>query len=88
LFFPSECFFQTQAWESIAAKLVANLIKEAGANCVLACGLRSGKSVGYFDIPVDQVYGQVLISKHVNRLMQRGFVINCELKSDIIFFPN
>lgn len=51
--------FQTQGRESIAAKLVANLITEAGANRVLACDLHSGQSMGYFDIPVDHVYGQV-----------------------------
>jgi len=50
---------QTQGRESIAAKLVANLITEAGANRVLACDLHSGQSMGYFDISVDHVYGQV-----------------------------
>ena len=38
---------------------MANLITEAGANRVLACDLHSGQSMGYFDIPVDHVYGQV-----------------------------
>ncbi|KAL2901543.1 Ribose-phosphate pyrophosphokinase 2 chloroplastic [Bienertia sinuspersici] len=47
--------------ESIAAKLVANLITEAGANRVLACDLHSGQSMGYFDIPVDHVYCQPVI---------------------------
>lgn len=53
---------QTQGRESIAAKLVANLITEAGADRVLACDLHSGQSMGYFDIPVDHVYCQVTIS--------------------------
>ncbi|KAF5952689.1 hypothetical protein HYC85_010633 [Camellia sinensis] len=44
---------KTQGRESIAAKLVANLITEAGADRVLACDLHSGQSMGYFDIPVD-----------------------------------
>ena len=48
-------FHQTQGRESIAAKLVANIITEAGANRVLACDLHSGQSMGYFDIPVDHV---------------------------------
>ncbi|KAG6523029.1 hypothetical protein ZIOFF_020186 [Zingiber officinale] len=52
---------KTQGRESIAAKLVANLITEAGANRVIACDLHSGQSMGYFDIPVDQVYGQPVI---------------------------
>ncbi|KAJ0491165.1 putative ribose-phosphate diphosphokinase [Helianthus annuus] len=51
------CFF----WVSIAAKLVANLITEAGADRVLACDLHSGKSMGPFDIPVDHVHGQPVI---------------------------
>ncbi|XP_024988605.1 ribose-phosphate pyrophosphokinase 5, chloroplastic isoform X2 [Cynara cardunculus var. scolymus] len=49
---------KTQGRESIAAKLVANLITEAGADRVLACDLHSGQSIGYFDIPVDHVHGQ------------------------------
>ncbi|XP_062147254.1 ribose-phosphate pyrophosphokinase 1 [Alnus glutinosa] len=52
---------KTQGRESIAAKLVANLITEAGANRVLACDLHSGQSMGYFDIPVDHVYAQPVI---------------------------
>lgn len=52
--------FQTQGRESIAGKLVANMITEAGANRVLACDLHSGQSIGYFDIPVDHIYGQVM----------------------------
>ncbi|KAK4724113.1 hypothetical protein R3W88_026892 [Solanum pinnatisectum] len=51
----------TQGRESIAAKLVANLITEAGADRVLACDLHSGQSMGYFDIPVDHVPGQPVI---------------------------
>jgi len=52
---------KTQGRESIAAKLVANLITEAGAHRVLICDLHSGQSMGYFDIPVDHVYGQPVI---------------------------
>lgn len=60
LMFASRCpGLQTQGRESIAAKLVANLITEAGAHRVLICDLHSGQSMGYFDIPVDHVYGQV-----------------------------
>ncbi|KDP30651.1 hypothetical protein JCGZ_16216 [Jatropha curcas] len=52
---------KTEGRESIAAKLVANLITEAGANRVLACDLHSGQSMGYFDISVDHVYCQPVI---------------------------
>ena len=57
-------FFQSQGRESIAAKLVANMITEAGANRVLVCDLHSSQAMGYFDIPVDHVYGQVYVLKH------------------------
>lgn len=46
-----------QGREAIAAKLSANIITGAGADRVLAMDLHSGQCVGYFDIPVDHVYG-------------------------------
>ncbi|KAI4315154.1 hypothetical protein L6164_027995 [Bauhinia variegata] len=52
---------KTQGRESIAAKLVANLITKAGADRLLACDLHSGQSMGYFDIPVDHVHCQPVI---------------------------
>lgn len=47
--------------ESIAAKLTANLLTEAGAHRVLAIDLHSGQCIGYFDIPVDHVYGDAVL---------------------------
>lgn len=55
------CACCAQGRESIAAKLTANLITEAGADRVLAMDLHSGQCVGYFDIPVDHVYGETVI---------------------------
>uniref|UniRef100_A0A061S0V9 ribose-phosphate diphosphokinase n=2 Tax=Tetraselmis sp. GSL018 TaxID=582737 RepID=A0A061S0V9_9CHLO len=52
---------KVQGRESIAAKLTANLLTEAGADRVLAMDLHSGQCVGYFDIPVDHVYGEGVI---------------------------
>ncbi|XP_061988479.1 ribose-phosphate pyrophosphokinase 1 [Rosa rugosa] len=52
---------KTQGRESIAAKLVANLVTMAGADRVLACDIHSGQSIGYFDIPVDHVYCEHVI---------------------------
>jgi ribose-phosphate pyrophosphokinase len=47
--------------EAITAKLTANLITKAGADRVLAMDLHSGQTVGYFDIPVDHIYGETVI---------------------------
>jgi len=63
---------KTSGRESIAAKLVANMITEAGADRVLSVDLHSGQCVGYFDIPVDHVYGQCVVldylaSKRMNQ---------------------
>lgn len=52
---------KTAGRESITAKLVANLIVQAGANRVLAMDLHSAQIQGYFDIPLDHVYGSPVI---------------------------
>jgi ribose-phosphate pyrophosphokinase len=67
---------KTQGRESIAAKLTANLITEAGADRVLAMDLHSGQTVGYFDIPVDHVYGESGAHQHRGR-PRGGLVGGC-----------
>ena len=52
---------KTAGRESITAKLVANLIVQAGANKVLAMDLHSAQIQGYFDIPLDHVYGSPVL---------------------------
>lgn len=52
---------KTAGRESITAKLVANLITEAGANRILAMDLHSAQIQGYFDIPLDHVYGSPVL---------------------------
>ncbi len=44
----------------ISAKLVANLITEAGANRVLTLDLHAGQIQGFFDIPLDNLYAAPL----------------------------
>ncbi|MGB7712948.1 MAG: ribose-phosphate pyrophosphokinase [Microcoleus sp.] len=52
---------KTAGRESITAKLVANLITEAGAGRILAMDLHSAQIQGYFDIPFDHVYGSPIL---------------------------
>jgi ribose-phosphate pyrophosphokinase len=52
---------KTAGRESITAKLVANLITEAGAGRILAMDLHSAQIQGYFDIPFDHVYGSPVV---------------------------
>ena len=48
----------------ITAKLVANLITVAGANRVLAIDLHAAQLQGFFDIPVDHLLAEPVISKY------------------------
>jgi ribose-phosphate pyrophosphokinase len=48
----------------ITAKLVANLIATAGADRVLAIDLHAHQLQGFFDIPVDHLMGELVLSKY------------------------
>ena len=51
----------------ISAKLVANLITEAGANRVLTVDLHAGQIQGFFDIPTDNLYAQPAMVKDIQQ---------------------
>lgn len=48
--------------DPISAKLVANLITEAGADRVLTMDLHATQIQGFFDIPVDNLFGAPLLA--------------------------
>jgi ribose-phosphate pyrophosphokinase len=48
----------------ITAKLVANLITIAGASRVLAVDLHAPQLQGFFDIPVDHLSGEIVLSRY------------------------
>jgi ribose-phosphate pyrophosphokinase len=52
----------------ITAKLVANMITTAGANRVLAIDLHAHQLQGFFDIPVDHLAGELVLSKYFRDL--------------------
>ncbi len=52
---------------SITAKLVANLITEAGADRVITMDLHAPQIQGFFDIPVDHLYSSTLYSGFFSR---------------------
>ena len=49
----------------ISAKLVANLITQAGADRVLTVDLHAGQIQGFFDIPTDNLYGAPVMSADI-----------------------
>ncbi|MSP05873.1 MAG: ribose-phosphate pyrophosphokinase [Acetobacteraceae bacterium] len=51
----------------ISAKLVANLITEAGAQRVLTMDLHAGQIQGFFDIPVDNLYAAPLYARDIQQ---------------------
>ncbi|MBS7791395.1 ribose-phosphate pyrophosphokinase [Roseococcus sp. SDR] len=50
----------------ISAKLVANLITQAGADRVLTMDLHAGQIQGFFDIPVDNLYAAPLFARDIS----------------------
>ncbi|SDI12015.1 ribose-phosphate pyrophosphokinase [Alteribacillus persepolensis] len=50
--------------EPITSKLVANLLETAGATRVLTIDLHATQIQGFFDIPVDQLLAEPILSKH------------------------
>ena len=50
--------------EPITARLVANLLEAAGVDRVITLDLHSNQIQGFFDIPVDNLFGAPLFVKH------------------------
>jgi ribose-phosphate pyrophosphokinase len=59
----------------ITAKLVANLISQAGAHRVLAMDLHADQIQGFFDIPVDHLTAVPVIAKYVDSLHLHDCVV-------------
>jgi ribose-phosphate pyrophosphokinase len=53
---------------AITAKLMANLITEAGAERVLTMDLHAPQIQGFFDIPLDHLYSSPVFTRHFRRL--------------------
>ena len=56
----------------ITAKLVANLITNAGADRVLAMDLHAAQIQGFFDIPVDHLYAAPVIDEYFSGINLSG----------------
>lgn len=58
---------KAKARDPISAKLVANLITKAGADRVLTMDLHALQIQGFFDIPVDNLFGAPIFAAHYLR---------------------
>ena len=52
---------------SISAKLVSNLITNAGADRIVTVDLHAGQIQGFFDIPVDNLFSTPIFARHIKR---------------------
>tara|TARA_Y100000590_G_scaffold402298_1_gene487956 strand:+ start:22 stop:951 length:930 start_codon:yes stop_codon:yes gene_type:complete len=52
---------------AISAKLVSNLITNAGANRILSVDLHAGQIQGFFDIPVDNLFSTPIFARHIKK---------------------
>jgi len=59
----------------ISAKLVANLIVQAGAHRILTIDLHAAQIQGFFDIPVDHLLAEPVFSSHFQKTIQEEVVL-------------
>ena len=60
---------------SISAKVMANLITNAGATRVVTVDLHAGQIQGFFDMPVDNLYTAPLFAKYIKKKLSNKKLI-------------
>ena len=60
---------------AISAKLVSNLITDAGANRILSVDLHAGQIQGFFDIPVDNLFATPIFARHVKKKIKSKNIV-------------
>ena len=61
--------------DPITAKLVADILTSAGANRVMTMDLHAAQIQGFFEIPVDHLYGAPLLAKYYKNKMDENWVV-------------
>ncbi|MDR1976932.1 MAG: ribose-phosphate pyrophosphokinase [Campylobacteraceae bacterium] len=59
----------------ITAKLISNMLQAAGINRVVTIDLHAGQIQGFFDIPVDNLYGSVVFYNYVMNKNFKNLVV-------------
>ena len=60
---------------AISAKLVSNLITNAGTNRILSVDLHAGQIQGFFDIPVDNLFATPIFARHIKKKIKLNNLI-------------
>ena len=61
--------------DPITAKLVADILAAAGADRVMTMDLHAAQIQGFFNIPVDHLYGAPLLAKYFKNKMDENWVV-------------
>ncbi len=61
--------------DPITAKLVADILTNAGADRVLTMDLHAAQIQGFFDIPVDHLYGAPILARYFKNKMNEDWVV-------------
>lgn len=67
----------------ITAKLVANMMETAGIDRVVTLDLHAGQIQGFFDVPVDNLYGSIVFADEIKKRIDSG-----EMKNPIVASPD
>lgn len=71
---------KTRGREPITAKLVANLMQTAGITRLVTVDLHAGQIQGFFDVPVDHLFGASILAKYINgKNMEDVIVVSPDL---------
>lgn len=66
---------KTRGREPITAKLVANLLQTAGITRLVTIDLHAGQIQGFFDVPVDHLFGAGIIAKYINEKKMDDLIV-------------
>ena len=61
--------------DPITAKLVADILTSAGADRVMTMDLHAAQIQGFFEIPVDHLYGAPLLAKYFKNKMDENWTV-------------
>ena len=66
---------KTRGREPITAKLVANLMQTAGITRLVTIVLHAGQIQGFFDVPVDHLFGASILAKYINEKNMEDVIV-------------
>lgn len=66
---------KTRGREPITAKLVADLMQTAGITRLVTIDLHAGQIQGFFNVPVDHLFGASIIAKYINEKKMEDLIV-------------